>query len=194
MSFSILIISSLIYMVTKNIKANGAPISGSVFFFLQLIFNVGIMLYETVLVVPFSQFMLNGFFCKSTPFSQNYDCGSLKAVRIIISVVAMILHILVVIYVGIFFCDLNPFSSGPLSSTQTYYNKILLGSKVIIPALFLFSFEHGYIMTVLFFKLGLHFILYVLLLTRPPLPDRPMSYLRLLFQNFLMWTTLAVII
>lgn len=91
----------------------------------------------------------------------------MQAVRISISTLSVILHILIVCYVGIFFCDLNPFSTGPLSSTQSYYNKIILGAKIVIPGLFLLSYDQGYIMTVLFFKLGVYFVLYYILVTRP---------------------------
>lgn len=50
----LLLILSLVYMAQKTIKNEGRVISSGFYFFLQLVFNIGIILYETVLVVPFS--------------------------------------------------------------------------------------------------------------------------------------------
>lgn len=154
-----------------------------------------LILYESVLIVPFTQFLFVGYFCQQNEFSHNFNCSvGAKGIKFFLSNIALAGHVIMVIYISIFFIDLNPFSGGPLSWIKSKYTLILMIIKTIIPMLFIISKDKllstGFLAAILI----MHLVLYLMLITGPPLMDRAMNFLRLGFQNFLAWSTLCVLL
>ena len=195
LGFFVLILFFITLMVVKLFKRKNMRIIGGIYEVISGITSFVLILYETVLIVPISQFIFVGYFCQDNEFSSAFKCSvTARTIKLALSNVALGLHILMIIYVSVFFSDLNPFSGGPMSWIKSRYTLFLMCVKTAVPLMFIIS--SGKVLSVGFLGIILlmHIILFAILITNPPIMDTAMNYLRLGFQNWLMWCTLCVLL
>ena len=166
LSFMALIIFLVSFMVVKLFSVSRMNNNGGLFDLFSVVASIGVILYETVLIVPISQFTFVGYFCKQNEFSNNFDCSvGQKSLKLIFSNISLGIHILMIIYLSIFFIDLNPFSGGPLAWIKSKYTLILMVVKTAVPMMFIITKEKVFSTAFLGGIFLMHVVLYLMVIT-----------------------------
>lgn len=171
----LLICTGYFYLVSQKFK-NRNENQSNLFSITLFIISFLLMLYNTLLSVPISEFMLNGLFCKDDR-SAEYKCSTPVYLKIGISVIGLGLHLTILFFLGIFMINLDPFSYSPLAGAlstvhlQNSVKKFFLSLSIFLPL------EFKSITPFIIFLLN--FSYFFVLVNQPAMIDQSMNFLKL---------------